>query len=98
MTNESGASDFRLSPEADRYIQLVDDYRKILAAHREKIAGFGEFGPVGSYPSAIGTKENLNEYVRRFLESLDQYLPYLDGCKDTIRNHFNQIRTHDQPN
>jgi hypothetical protein len=111
MTNQSGASEIALSPEADRYIQLIDEYRKALQGYREKIAGFHEFGwsststcptassgPVGTYPSAIGQKENLDEYVRRFLEGLDQYLPYLDGCKDTIRNHFNQIRTHDQPN
>jgi hypothetical protein len=98
LESGGGGANLRMSPQAhQQYIKLITEFRETLATQRNVAASLTDYGNVGSFNSALETKEYLAGTVTSdAVAALDQYIAYLDQFQNTVNAAFKKIQAEDQ--
>jgi hypothetical protein len=98
LEHSGGGKDLQMSPQAhQQYIKLVTEFRQTLRDQRDTAALLTDYGNVGSFNSALETKEYLASTVTsNAVAALDQYIAYLDQFQNAVSAAFKKIQAEDQ--
>jgi hypothetical protein len=93
-----GGGNLTMSPQAhQQYINLITEFRETLATQRNVAALLTDYGNVGSFTSALETKDYLATTVTSdAVAGLDQYIAYLEQFQITVDAAFKKIQAADQ--
>jgi hypothetical protein len=98
LQSGGGGKDFRMSEGAhQKYLKHIEDYRTTLHGLRQQAAALTSYGPVGSFPSAVGTRTQLaDDTTPAGVASLDLYIAYLEQFENAVNAAFNRMQAEDQ--
>jgi hypothetical protein len=87
--NDDKKADLKLTADARAHsLQLISNYREVLKTQRELADWLDKWGNVGTFMSAIQTKNNLLGDVdgpAGVKDTLDKSLQYLDELEATVK-------------
>jgi hypothetical protein len=98
LESGGGGKNLTMSEAAhQQYIKLITEFRETLATQRNVAASLTDYGNVGSFNSALETKEYLAATVTSdAVAALDQYNAYLDQFQNAVNAAFRKIQAEDQ--
>jgi hypothetical protein len=91
-------ADFQLNPE--KVNQHADEIQKLIDSLKHAQAQVGQldnYGEVGSFPSAQGTKQNLIEDVNDLKNLLASHIAYYEAFKGAVQAAGHKLQAADHP-